>query len=73
MYTRAITALATTAAALFLASGPAVADDDWSGPEDPLCQRHIESLEFGFIVLPFRIKARCIDTDDQRGTRVTID
>ncbi|MEV4009549.1 hypothetical protein AB0J35_03545 [Nonomuraea angiospora] len=65
MYTRAVTALATTAAAMLLPAGPAVADD-WKGPEEALCERYMEFLESGFIVLPMSITARCVDPDDPR-------
>ncbi|WP_431911166.1 hypothetical protein [Nonomuraea jabiensis] len=66
MYTRAVTALATTAAAMLLSAGPAGADDDWRGAEEAVCERYLEWLEEGFIVLPMKITARCVDPDDPR-------
>ncbi|MFI6733038.1 hypothetical protein ACIBI9_08905 [Nonomuraea sp. NPDC050451] len=71
MHTRAVTALATTVAALLLSSAPAVADD-WKGPEEALCERYMEFLETGFIVLPMKITASCVDPDDPR-LRMTFD
>ncbi|MEV4574352.1 hypothetical protein AB0K16_13935 [Nonomuraea jabiensis] len=72
MYTRAVTALATTAAALLLSAAPAVADDDWGGEEEAVCKQYLEWLENGFIVLPMKITARCVDPDDPR-LRLTFD
>ncbi|MFG6191262.1 hypothetical protein [Nonomuraea sp. JJY05] len=72
MYTRAVTALATTAAAMLLSAGPAAADDDWREQEEALCEQYMEWLENGFIVLPMKITARCVDADDPR-LRLTFD
>ncbi|MEW1844922.1 hypothetical protein AB0392_43855 [Nonomuraea angiospora] len=65
MYIRAVTALATAAAAMLLSAGPAVADD-WRGPEEALCERYLDWLDNGFIVLPMKITARCVNPDDPR-------
>ncbi|MET9241919.1 hypothetical protein [Nonomuraea sp. NPDC003709] len=73
MYARAVTALATTAAALLLAAGPAVADDDWRGPDDTLCERFLESLDRGSVMLPMSVVFNCMDADDARRFSVTFD
>ncbi|MEV1171285.1 hypothetical protein [Nonomuraea sp. NPDC049784] len=65
-------AVTTTAAALLLSAGPAIADDDWLGPDHALCGGGAEAtpgfdvffMPEGVFFVPQRVATPCADTND---------
>ncbi|MEV0229535.1 hypothetical protein [Nonomuraea sp. NPDC050786] len=79
MYRSAIMAVTATAAALLLSARPAVADDDWIGPDPALCGGDGEAAR-GFEVflmpeavfyVPQKAAAPCADTNDPHDSQRT--
>ncbi|MEO3869041.1 hypothetical protein ABGB18_09450 [Nonomuraea sp. B12E4] len=73
MYRRAVTAATVTAAALLLAAGPALADDDFAGPHrTPCASQEPRFLDFVAPMFAAANKAGCVlaDTNESAGAHV---
>ncbi|MFB9623051.1 hypothetical protein [Nonomuraea helvata] len=71
--------MTVTAVGLLLSAGPAIADDDWAGPDPALCGGSAEAMRGidvffmpeGVFLVPQRVATSCADTNDPHTAHST--